>query len=112
LFILFSACNYPQVKKPGDNERAEKSDSIKRLHTEFYLFDKSEKEVVDSLKKYHLTELADSCLKFFYVVNCMEKASDSLWCKGNALTIGESNIRLTGFVNRAWIKNRFCLGFS
>jgi hypothetical protein len=100
LFAFFSSCDNAQVKKPYVENRSKKSDGVKSLHHAIYLSDKYGKAAVDSLNKYHLTEIADSCLKFFYVVNCMKKFNDDLWCKNNSLTIGESEIKLSGFVNK------------
>jgi hypothetical protein len=100
LFVFFSSCDNVQVKKPSDEYISKKSDSVKSLHNAIYLSDKYEKAAVDSLKKYHLTEIADSCLKFIYVVNYKKKFNDDLWCKHNSLTIGESEIKVTGFVNK------------
>jgi hypothetical protein len=100
LFVFFISCDNAQVKKPYEENRSKKSDSVKSLHNAIDLSDKYEKAAADSLKKYHLTEIADSCLKFFYVVNCMKKFKDDLWCKDNSLTIGESEVKLIGFVNK------------
>jgi hypothetical protein len=62
-------------------------------------FNRQERAALDSVAKYSLQSIHDSCLKYLYTIHGFEvlKGSDI----GNGKTIGECNFKLTRFVSKS-----------
>jgi len=80
-------------------------DSIISLKNAISMFRDSEHAALDSIAKYRIKEIYDTCIKYLYVLNGMKTFSDNLHCKGK-LTISACKIKIRAFESQSiYLKN-------
>jgi hypothetical protein len=96
LFIVLLGCNFSNDKN-AQRQGYDTTETVKLLNSQAVvdIFNNEEKMALDSVARYHLQAIHDSCLKYLYIIYCDELLSDTSF--NTKLTIGECSIRLTGF---------------
>jgi hypothetical protein len=89
-------CKEAQNGKTADQNSTifskEQSDSVSASHRAIAAFKVSVKDCKDSIAKYEVTSVNDTCIKYIYAIY----GSKTLR-RLDSLTVGETSIRLTGF---------------
>jgi hypothetical protein len=113
LFIggLAISCNKPHRNQENNNKIGiDTTAIIKKLITQTAIeaFTQDEKSALDSLSKYQLNSIHDSCIKYLYVIYCNESISDTNM--NVRQTIGQTNLKIIAFKSKSNIIKKLFYG--
>lgn len=98
LAVCIYNCSGPKTKSKENRSDIEvnnsSQDSLSASHRAFAAFSKSVSDCKDSIRKYHVESMNDTCIKYLYVMYGPKKLK-----RNDSLTVGECAIKLTGFQN-------------
>jgi hypothetical protein len=95
MLAILCGCNNP-ANIPVQAKRQDTVSKVKEMQDRIiHAFNQDERSAMDSVFKYNLDSIHQLCMRYLYVLYSNEVLTDKMLSK--KLTIGECNIRLTGF---------------